>query len=94
MKDFTALLSLPASLLSLIAATQVGAQELAWTDALPRAAEQEDVNLRRDFEIPQRLAWQAPAGVRKMSDDEGEKFFLHYWDFGDDMAHPNASVAP
>ncbi|KAK0263280.1 hypothetical protein B0A54_00642 [Friedmanniomyces endolithicus] len=91
MKDFRALLGLPAGLLSVIWTAQVGAQELAWAGAAPRALEQDNVYRRRDLEIVQQPARQAPAGVRKMSDDEGEKFFFHYWDLGDDLAHPNAS---
>ncbi|KAK1092868.1 hypothetical protein LTR48_003501, partial [Friedmanniomyces endolithicus] len=91
MKDFGTLLALPAGLLSVILAAQVGAQELAWAGAPPRALEQDNVYRRQDLEILQQPARQAPAGVRKMSDDEGEKFFFHYWDLGDDLAHPNAS---
>ncbi|ODH38193.1 hypothetical protein ACO22_02524 [Paracoccidioides brasiliensis] len=40
--------------------------------------------VQRDVEIQKRLADQSPVGVRKMSDDEGEKFWLDYWYFGDD----------
>ncbi|KAK0771446.1 hypothetical protein LTR91_008093 [Friedmanniomyces endolithicus] len=91
MKDFRALLALPASLLSVMLATQVGAQELAWGDVGLRLADRNDIYRRRDSEIEQQPARQAPAGVRKMSDDEGEKFFFHYWDLGDELAHSNAS---
>jgi len=27
-----------------------------------------------------------------MSGDEGEKFYLHYWDLGEALAQPNAST--
>ncbi|KAK0938212.1 hypothetical protein LTR29_010203 [Friedmanniomyces endolithicus] len=91
MKDFGTLLALPAGLLSVIWTAQVGAQELAWAGAAPRVQQQDNVYRRRDLEILPQPARQAPAGVRKMSDDEGEKFFFHYWDLGDDLAHPNAS---
>lgn len=36
--------------------------------------------------VEQRLIRQQVIGVKKMSDDEGEKFFLEYWSFGDDPA--------
>lgn len=39
--------------------------------------------LRRNAEIASRLAEKPVQGVRKMSDDEGEKFFLDYWQFTD-----------
>ena len=35
------------------------------------------------------MAVQAPIAVRKMSGDEGEKFFLDYWEFGDDAKDTN-----
>lgn len=31
--------------------------------------------------MQERLRWEKPAGVRKMGDDAGEKFFLEYWQF-------------
>lgn len=43
----------------------------------------EDI-LRRNEEIASRLAEKPVQGVRKMSNDEGEKFFLDYWRFLDD----------
>lgn len=36
---------------------------------------------RRNSQIASQLAEGPALGVRKMSDDEGEKFFLDYWDF-------------
>ncbi|KAN0067593.1 hypothetical protein V8E54_014158 [Elaphomyces granulatus] len=36
--------------------------------------------------VEQRLIRQQVIGVKKMSDDEGEKFFLEYWSFGDGPA--------
>jgi len=36
----------------------------------------------------------APIGVRKMSDDPGEMFFLEYWHFGSDIRHGAISKAP
>ncbi|KAJ5086402.1 hypothetical protein NUU61_007709 [Penicillium alfredii] len=40
--------------------------------------------LCRNAEIASRLAAKPVHGVRKMSDDEGEKFFLDYWRFSND----------
>ena len=37
--------------------------------------------VRRHEEVRNRLASQAPIGIRKMSDDPGEMFFLDYWQF-------------
>jgi hypothetical protein len=37
--------------------------------------------LQRNGEVASKLATAPPRGVRKMSADEGEKFFLDYWDF-------------
>ena len=57
MKNLGALLSLPAGLLSLLLATQCGAQELAW--AGDRRL-QDGAHMRRDLDVLQRLQWQAP----------------------------------
>lgn len=37
--------------------------------------------LRRGLEIQRKLQWQTPVGVKKMSGDPGEKFWLDYWVF-------------
>jgi hypothetical protein len=41
--------------------------------------------LRRNVEIISQLAETPVQGVRKMSGDEGEKFFLDYWQFVDNV---------
>ncbi|PGH32662.1 hypothetical protein GX50_04509 [[Emmonsia] crescens] len=41
--------------------------------------------VQRDVEIQRRLAGQSPRGVRKMTDNEGEKFWLDYWYFDVDV---------
>lgn len=38
-------------------------------------------HLRRNWETQQKLGERAPAGVRKMSDDAGQKFLFEYWEF-------------
>jgi hypothetical protein len=77
------LLALPATLLALIAAHPTNAQEqLRSADVLP----EHQTHLKRERQAQEQLRWQQPVGMRKMSGDEGEKFFLHYWDFGDSLA--------
>ena len=84
MKDFAAVLALPASLLSIIASSTVHAQYLPWPYNLPRTARyypEDEAHIKRNVEVQEKLAWQPPTGVKKMSGDEGEKFFLDYWGF-------------
>jgi hypothetical protein len=77
------LLALPATLLALIAASTINAQEhLRPADLLP----EQQTHLKRERQAQEQLQWQQPIGMRKMSSDEGEKFFLHYWNFGDSSA--------
>lgn len=46
---------------------------------------------RRNLEAEERLIYQQPQGVKKMSDDRGEKFWPHFWQF--DAVPLNASIA-
>ena len=74
------ILALPATLLALIATSAATAQHQ------PRPADfahEHQTHLKRERQAQEQLRWQQPVGLRKMSGDEGEKFFLHYWDFGD-----------
>src|SRR5450755_1881366 len=87
MRLLTQLFALPASLLLLIATspTCVPAQDLQWPYNLPPHVKyypEDEALVRRDIEIQQRLQRQPAVGVRKMSDDPGEMFFLDYWSFG------------
>lgn len=80
------LLSLPASLLLLISCfpARTISAEVQWPYNLPPHVKYfpEDEHLvRRNVEIQQSIAGRKPAGVRKMSDDEGEMFFMEYWQF-------------
>lgn len=79
MRLSSTLLSL--SLLSFLQPSPISAQ--AASDAQPQSASGDEI-LKRNAIIEERLAQQQVAGVRKMSDDEGEKFFLHYWYFDDE----------
>lgn len=79
------LLALPATLLALIAASTINAQ------GHPRPADllpEHQAHLKRERQAQEQLQWQQPVGMRKMSSDEGEKFFLYYWDFGESSAEP------
>ncbi|KUM61942.1 hypothetical protein ACN42_g5183 [Penicillium freii] len=48
--------------------------------------------LQRNAAITSQLAAGPALGVKKMSEDEGEKFFLDYWSFGDDSSRGNISA--
>ncbi|KXG45526.1 Mitochondrial carrier protein [Penicillium griseofulvum] len=50
-----------------------------------------DLILQRNAAIASQLAAGPALGVKKMSDDEGEKFFLDYWSFGDVPSYSNIS---
>lgn len=102
MKNLKCLLSLPATLLPLILAygDSASAQELQWPYNLPRTAKyypEHEARIKRDLAAREKLGSQPPVGMRKMSEDEGEMFLLHYWDFsdrpGEDLIeYANASV--
>ncbi|KAJ5186422.1 hypothetical protein N7449_011186 [Penicillium cf. viridicatum] len=47
--------------------------------------------LQRNTAITSQLAAGPALGVKKMSEDESEKFFLDYWSFGDDFSSGNIS---
>lgn len=96
MRDLNCLLSLPATLLPLVLGYGASAQELQWPYNLPRTAKyypEHEAHLKRDLVAREKLENQQPVGMRKMSEDEGEMFFLHYWDFGEQVDdYSNASV--
>ncbi|KAB8596086.1 hypothetical protein FH972_025795 [Carpinus fangiana] len=65
----------------------IAAAEKPWPYNLPRDQKyypEHEALVKRNLEIEKRLATQAPVGVRKMSNDPGEMFFLDYWQFEDD----------
>ena len=81
------LLSLPTSLLLLISSLPADtiATETQWPYNLPAHVKyfpEHEYLVRRNAEIQQKLASRQPVGVRKMNDDEGEMFFMEYWQFG------------
>ncbi|KAK6438026.1 hypothetical protein LTR95_005775 [Oleoguttula sp. CCFEE 5521] len=87
MRDFAAWLALPATLLGFIAFPEAAAADaLQWPYNLPPTVKyhpEHEPLVKRQLEAKEKLASQRPIGMRKMSEDEGEMFFLHYWDFGD-----------
>jgi len=86
MREFTTLLALPASLLSIIAIPAVQAAESRRLYQHDRASDNPfeiERHMKRDAEVQARLFQQKPLGVRKMSDDHGQKFLLEYWTFDD-----------
>ena len=80
------LLLLPASLLALFArlSLEQSTQDLPWPYNLPADVKyypEHEVFLKRDEEIQRKMQKQQVVGVKKMSDNEGEKFYLEYWSF-------------
>lgn len=92
------LLSLPPALLLLIATTLPGIAlaEAEWPHNLPAHAKyfpQDEPLVRRGLSAQEQLAAsRTPIGVRKMSGDESEMFFLDYWQFAEpeDVVHSSS----
>lgn len=85
MRNLTRILSLPTSILLLIANPpwQTSA-EPQWPHNLPAHQKyypEDEVHVKRGVHAMNRLAEQSPVGVRKMSGDRHEMFFLEYWQF-------------
>lgn len=89
MPTLTNLLALPAALLTLIATTPIYAETQLWSghNALHTLHGDDD---QAQTTLLHHTSSKPPK-VRKMSEDEGEKFFLHYWDFGEQEALPRLS---
>lgn len=97
----TSIFGLPASLLILVsshtASTKAVQDEVSpaqWE--LPAQAKrwQEGTNRRREVEEHLRLG-RSPVGVMKMNPDAGEKFYMEYWQFEQDMAQsPDSPLRP
>src|SRR5271167_3085430 len=88
------LLALPSCLLVLLTSIpqHASSQELQWPYNLPRTVKyypEDEAHIKRDIDIRQRLQHQQAIGVRKMSADPGEKFFLDYWSFEEDDHNQN-----
>ena len=89
LSSIASLVPLPSSLLLLLlsSTTHVAAQQHpSPTDLSPEFKyypEHEQI-LRRDLEVKRKLQLQTPIGVRKLSPDPGEKFYLDYWIFDEE----------
>lgn len=87
------LLSLPRALLLLIATTTpcIASADANWPHNLPAHAKyfpQDEPLVRRGLSAQEQLAAsRTPIGVRKMSEDESEMFFLDYWEFEEQEEH-------
>ena len=88
MAPWLRLATLPSSLLALIATSipPVSSQDLApqWPYNLPADVKyfpEDEVLIKRDVDIQQKLQRILPNGVRKLSGDVGEKFYMEYWGF-------------
>lgn len=78
--------ALPTTLLSLLACLphQINGEAHRWPYNLPsnnKYYPEDEVFVRRDEALQQKLQLAPVVGVKKMSDDEGEKFYLDYWTF-------------
>lgn len=91
MRDLATLLLLPATLSTIVCESIVRAHETSWPQVQPGTlglSLEQEAFVQREREALEKLIRQAPIGVKKMSGDEGEKFFLQYWEFGE-MATQN-----
>lgn len=73
--------------------------EPQWPYNLPKHIKyfpEDEPHMQRQQRIEERIAWEQPNGVRKMSTEEGEKFFLDFWQFPcgepESFAHQNRST--
>lgn len=87
------LFALPPSLLIFVfestARAQDQEQSFQWPYNLPKHVKyfpEDEALVRRDITVQRQLQEHPPNGVRKMSLDEGEKFFLEYWTLGKVMS--------
>jgi hypothetical protein len=82
------LLALPPAILFLLLGSPACAAGLQWPHNLPRQMKhvpEDDKHVKRSLEIQERLKREKPIGVKKMSSDEGEMFFLDNWIFASDV---------
>ena len=84
MPSLCALLSLPTSLLLLLASSASGAanSQLEWPYNLPAHVKyfpEDEPLVKRGLAVQEILATRPPIGAKKMSADEDEMFFLEYW---------------
>ena len=77
------LLSLPSSILLILCATPANAEQ-QWPHNLPKHMKyfpEDEKHVKRGLDITERLKYERPIGMKKMSTDEGEMFMLDNWIF-------------
>jgi hypothetical protein len=80
------LLALPPAILMLCASSC--AAESQWPYNLPKHMKyypEDQVHVKRSLNVQERLKKEKPVGVKKMSSNEGEMFFLDDWIFASDV---------
>ncbi|ETI22033.1 hypothetical protein G647_06104 [Cladophialophora carrionii CBS 160.54] len=92
MAPWLRLASLPSALLLLVSASisPAAAQtvNLRWPYNLAPDSKyypEDEVLLKRDIDIQQKLQRSSPTGVKKLNGDPGEKFYMDYWGFEEEQ---------
>src|ERR1700753_3691555 len=90
----TSPISFPSSLLLLVLASlfQTISTEAQWTNnphASGDCVPEHEALVKRGLESMKKIQYQKPIGVKKMSTDPDEMFFLDYWEFEDTNSEPN-----
>jgi len=78
------LLSLPPTVLVLLCAAPTVSAQQQWPHNLPKHMKyfpEDEHHVRRGLDIKERLRYERPVGIKKMSTDEGEMFMLDNWVF-------------
>ena len=88
MRNLLSLLALPSSLLLFISTnpSPSTATEASWPRNLPanlKYFSEHEQMAKRNTDVQKKLETYTPQGLRKMSEDESEMFFLEYWQFED-----------
>lgn len=95
MRNVYHIIALPACLIAVVFAaaepstSTACSSQIPWPYNLPRTVKyfpEHAEHIRREEVAAKRLTWQSPIGVKKMSGDPGEKFFLHDWSFDDEFS--------
>jgi hypothetical protein len=92
-------ISLPSSLLLLVLASSLQAISAeAQSPNKPDVGENywpdHEALVKRGLESMKRIQYQTPIGVRKMSTDPDEMFFLDYWEFEDTDTNSEPDICP
>ncbi|KAJ9609424.1 hypothetical protein H2200_005751 [Cladophialophora chaetospira] len=92
MAPWIQLAALPSSLLFLISISISPASSqnlnLRWPYNLPPDSKyypEDELLIKRDIDVQHKLQRISPTGVRKLSGDEGEKFYMDYWGFEEEQ---------